>query len=218
MRSRIRAATAALDCSGTSSAPDAVTSVTALVSTSNPASARDTSLATIRSAAFSLSFALRIGDDVVGLGGEADEHRQALLARRQLAELAEDVLRAIQRDRHGPVALLHLFLRRLRRRVVGDGRRHDDRVLAVAALHHGRVHLRGAAHLHHGGAVGSGQVGRSGHQRHRGAAAQRFGGDRVSHASARAVADKTNRIDVFERRARGDQDAASGKRRRRPST
>ncbi len=49
-RSRMRAATAAFDCSGTSSAWSADTIVTALVSTSKPASGRDTSLATMRSA------------------------------------------------------------------------------------------------------------------------------------------------------------------------
>ena len=120
----------------------------------------------------------------------------------------------IQRDRHGPVALLHLFRRRRRRRVIGDGRRHDDRVLPVVTLHHGGMHVRSAAHLHDGSPVGSRQVCRSAHQRHRGAAAQRLGGDGVSHPPARSVADKTNRIDVFERRSRGNQQAASGKRRR----
>ena len=56
MRSRMRAAIALFDCSGISSAPAAETRVTALVSTSKPASGRDTSLATIRSAALCLSF------------------------------------------------------------------------------------------------------------------------------------------------------------------
>src|SRR5688572_5858811 len=55
-RSRIFAATAVFACNGSSSAPAAVTSVTALVSTSKPASARDTSLATMRSTRFCFSF------------------------------------------------------------------------------------------------------------------------------------------------------------------
>src|SRR5262245_15268691 len=49
-RSRISAATRALVCSGSVSAPAAPTIVTALVSTSKPASVRETSLATITSA------------------------------------------------------------------------------------------------------------------------------------------------------------------------
>src|SRR5688572_16798079 len=55
-RSRIFAATALFACSGSSSTPPAVTSVTALVSTSKPASLRDTSLATMRSTAFCVNF------------------------------------------------------------------------------------------------------------------------------------------------------------------
>jgi hypothetical protein len=55
-------------------------------------------------------------------------------------------------------------------------------------------------------------VRRARHQRDGRAAAQRFGGHRVPHAPARAVADETHRIDIFEGRTGGDQDASAGQR------
>ena len=56
MRSMTWAAIAVLDCRGRDSSPSAVTSVTSFVSTSKPASVRDTSFATIRSTPFSRCF------------------------------------------------------------------------------------------------------------------------------------------------------------------
>ena len=47
----------------------------------NPRPARDTSLATIRSAAFRCSLPSRMRDHIVGLGGKADEHRACRAAR-----------------------------------------------------------------------------------------------------------------------------------------
>ena len=41
---------------------------------------------------------------------------------------------------------------------------------------------------------------RPGHQRHRGAAPRRFGGDRKPHPAARSVADEANRVEVLEGR------------------
>ncbi len=129
------------------SAPSGPTIVTAFVSTSKPASARDTSLATMRSSVLPLALRGRARDHVLGLGGEADEQRPcAGRPARRSAELAEDVRRLLQHERQRLVALRHFLPGAVGRRVVGDGRRHDDDVGASGARHHRPVHLGRAAH------------------------------------------------------------------------
>ena len=110
-RSRIRAAIAALLCSGTSSTPSRETSVTALVSTSKPTPGCDTSLATMRSTPLRSSFCRA-------------RARRRRAFRRQTRRAAADPrrardgswprsarmsLRAFQRQHQRPVALRHLL-------------------------------------------------------------------------------------------------------------
>ena len=83
--------------------------VTALVSTSKPASARETSLATMRSACFFSRLARRARDDVLGLGGEADEQRSVAGREPPRAEVAEDVRRLLQHERERVVASFDTF-------------------------------------------------------------------------------------------------------------
>ena len=49
----------------------------------------------MRSTCFATSFAVGVGDEIVGLGGETDEHLPAALAR---TETGEDVGRRLEHD------------------------------------------------------------------------------------------------------------------------
>ncbi len=81
---------------------------------------------------------------------------------------------------------------------------------------HGLVHLGGPTHANDGAdrrwVDGRGP----GDERHLGAAAGGFRGNREAHATARSVADEPDRIDVFERGPGGHQHALPAQGTRRP--
>ena len=119
----------------------------------------------------------------------------------------------LQRQRQRVAVLRDLLRRRLGRRVVGHGGRHDDDVHPIGCAP-GRPDAsrrrcgRGPA-SRTGGRL---DRGRSGDERHVGAAPRRFGGDREAHAAARSVADVAHRVDVFVGRAGGDEHALAAQR------
>ena len=81
-----------------------------------------TRFATTMSQFLDCSLAARLLDQVLGLGGEADQEPVALLA----AHLGQDVRRRIEFQREPRGGLLDLLLRRLRDVIVGDGGGLDD--------------------------------------------------------------------------------------------
>ena len=127
IRSRIAIATRSFDCSGSVSGPPAPTIVTAFVSTSKPASSRDTSLATIRSTLLRLALGGGARHHVLGFRGKADEQRTAAAGRPARAEVGENIRRLPEHERQLVVALGDLLLGAPLRRVVGDRGGHDRR-------------------------------------------------------------------------------------------
>ena len=86
----------------------------------------------------------RPGDEVLRFGGESDEDRAlAAEAGPHRSEVAQNVLRPLQRERQRTVGLGHLLRGRRRRRVVGDGGRHDDDIRVRRRAHHRLVHVGG---------------------------------------------------------------------------
>ena len=146
-----------------------------------------------------------VRDDILGLGCETDKQRLSTLPRLELSEVRENVARAIERERQGAVALLQLLRGRLGGRVVGNGGRHHHHIHMARTPHHGRVHVRSAAHSHQLSRGGRCQVGWPADQGHDRSSFERFGGHRVSHAAARAIADESHGIDVFVGGTRGDE-------------
>jgi hypothetical protein len=73
--------------------------------------------------------------------------------------------------------------------------------------HHRVVHLLRALHIDAAHAVRRGQRGRAGHQHHVGAGFARRARDRIAHLARGQIGDAAYRVDRFEGRAGGDQDA-----------
>ncbi len=155
---------------------------------------------------------------VVGLGGEADEHRPAR-ARATAAGRARRGCRACASSVSvsAPSLLGDLLSATVCRRVVGHGGRHDHhirppvaRAITAACI---SAALRTRTTLDAGRRL---EVRRAGHEDHGGAAARRFGGQGEAHAAARPVADEAHRIDVFEGRAGRHQHRAARPASRRP--
>ena len=123
---------AVFDWSGSVSRPSPLTIVTALVSTSKPASSRDTSLATIRSICLAsrLAAARALTSSVSAAKPTSSGPRP--LARRRAPRSAENVRSLPQHQRQRLVALGDFCPARCCRRVVGDGGRHDHHVRASA--------------------------------------------------------------------------------------
>ena len=85
--------------------PSRETSVTALVSTSNPTPGLRHVVGDDQIDVLAFELLARMSDDVVRFGGKANQQRSCLShARRQLAEVAEDVPRPRQREHQRPVA------------------------------------------------------------------------------------------------------------------
>ena len=108
--------------------------------------ALDTSLATIRSACFAsrLADALATTFSVSAANPTSSGPVPAARRRGPRSPRMSGVL--FRTSVSVSPSLRHLLRARVRRRVVGDGGRHDDDVHPIGARHHGRVHLRGAPH------------------------------------------------------------------------
>ena len=116
-----------LGCSGRVSSPSADTSVTSLVSTSKPASVRDTSFATTRSTRFSRCLRRALATtSVVSAANPTSSGRSPPARCRPSSARMSGVRTSVQRQRVR--VLVDLLSRRVGGSIVGHGGRHDDDV------------------------------------------------------------------------------------------
>ena len=242
-RSRSRSATARLDRSGSESSPPHASRITTrFVSVPNP----EPGLGHVvgHEEVDALSAELPGGPlQGAGLGREADEDRarvqrlpgrvaEAVEPASDPADLGQEIRGRLELEAQA-LAAGELALGRVRRREVGDGGRHHERIEAGRrpSPPGRRTGPRGAPRAarrssrpgrRSRGPPGSGTLDVGGDEGHHRPAIEGRLGDRHAHPAARAVADEAHRVDGLPRPAGGDDDVAArqiglARRARRPA-
>ena len=168
-----------------------------------PITSPDTSLATIQSQRFFGELDLRVGDDVLGFGGESDEE---FGASRALRERCEDVVVFDEgEDPRGAAGVLLDLLWSAFDPPVGDGGDEDRGVGGEGGFDRGG-HVARGLYVDASYAGGCFEGDRAGDQGH----ARTFCGDRGGYReplfSRGAVGDVAHRVDRLMSGARGDND------------
>jgi hypothetical protein len=132
---------------------------------------------------------------LVRLRREPDEEAAALPG----AELPENVRGWGEVERQAILLGGHLLGRDAAWPVVGDRRRLDHDRRDLGGMEHRLAHLEGGLDRDHPNPARQREMGWSGDERHRGAAPHRLGGDRVSHAAGRAIAQIANGVEPLSR-------------------